>query len=61
MQKVKTANRQFFSHKSLMIFLLRRLWHTRRLKDHQDIPAFKRKMIEEFAEGVHRRRKSATQ
>jgi hypothetical protein len=35
-----------------MIFLLRRLWHTRRLKDHQDIPAFNRKMIEEFAEGV---------
>lgn len=27
----------------------------------QDIPAFNRKMIEEFAEGVHRRQKSATQ
>lgn len=26
-----------------------------------DIPAFNRKMIEEFAEGVHKRRKSATQ
>lgn len=26
-----------------------------------DIPAFNRKMIEEFAEGVHRRQKSATQ
>jgi protease I len=26
----------------------------------QDIPAFNRKMIEEFAEGVHRREKSAT-
>jgi intracellular protease, PfpI family len=27
----------------------------------QDIPAFNRKMIEEFAEGVHRRQKTATQ
>lgn len=27
----------------------------------QDIPAFNKKMIEEFAEGVHRRQKSATQ
>jgi len=26
-----------------------------------DIPAFNDKIIEEFAEGVHRRRKSATQ
>ena len=26
-----------------------------------DIPAFNRKMIEEFAEGIHRRQKSATQ
>jgi len=27
----------------------------------QDIPAFNRKMIEEFAEGIHRRQKSAAQ
>lgn len=27
----------------------------------QDIPAFNQKMIEEFAEGIHRRRKSAAQ
>jgi len=26
-----------------------------------DLPAFNRKMIEEFAEGIHRREKSATQ
>jgi protease I len=27
----------------------------------QDIPAFNRKMIEEFAEGAHRKQKTATQ